>query len=117
MKKILALAATALMAVSLAVPATIVPTTPVAAQSFSFGFNIGRDRIRRSDWCDFRPWDCRPRFRPRRGISIDIGNARIRFRGSLSRSHVARCEARFRSYDWRTDTYLGYDGDRHRCRL
>lgn len=31
--------------------------------------------------------------------------------------HVERCEARFRSYDEETDTYLGYDGDRHRCRL
>lgn len=32
-------------------------------------------------------------------------------------SHVARCEARFRSYNARTDTYLGYDGDYHRCNL
>jgi len=31
--------------------------------------------------------------------------------------HVARCEARFRSYSARTDMYLGYDGDYHRCRL
>ncbi|MCD2470439.1 BA14K family protein [Jiella sp. MQZ9-1] len=31
--------------------------------------------------------------------------------------HVARCEARYRSYDRRTDTFLGYDGYRHRCRL
>lgn len=31
--------------------------------------------------------------------------------------HVERCYARFRSYDEETDTYLGYDGDRHRCRL
>jgi hypothetical protein len=33
------------------------------------------------------------------------------------RSHVARCEARYRSYDARTDTFLGYDGKRHRCNL
>nr|WP_245198853.1 BA14K family protein [Jiella mangrovi] len=31
-------------------------------------------------------------------------------------SHVARCRARYRSYDARTDTFLGYDGYRHRCR-
>lgn len=31
--------------------------------------------------------------------------------------HVARCEARFRSYDINTDSYLGFDGDWHRCRL
>ncbi len=29
---------------------------------------------------------------------------------------VAACEARFRSYDPATGTYLGYDGLRHRCR-
>ncbi len=39
---------------------------------------------------------------------------RVRPGGS---SHVARCEARYRSYDARTDTFLGYDGHRHRCRL
>jgi hypothetical protein len=32
-------------------------------------------------------------------------------------SHVARCEARFRSYNANTDTYLGYDGNYHRCTL
>ena len=36
---------------------------------------------------------------------------------SMSSGHVARCEARFRSYDRSTDTYLGNDGDRHRCTL
>jgi len=36
--------------------------------------------------------------------------------GSWS-SHVARCEARYRSYDERSDSFLGYDGDRHRCNL
>ena len=32
-------------------------------------------------------------------------------------SHVAACEHRFRSYDRSSDTYLGYDGKRHYCRL
>ncbi len=31
--------------------------------------------------------------------------------------HVARCEARYRSYNERTDMFLGYDGDYHRCNL
>lgn len=31
--------------------------------------------------------------------------------------HVEACEDRYRSYDERTDTFLGYDGLRHRCRL
>ncbi|HEY4202169.1 MAG TPA: BA14K family protein [Devosiaceae bacterium] len=36
--------------------------------------------------------------------------------GNIS-SHVARCEARFRSYDRGTDSYMGNDGYRHRCTL
>ena len=30
--------------------------------------------------------------------------------------HVAYCLNRYRSYHVGSDTYLGYDGDRHRCR-
>lgn len=36
---------------------------------------------------------------------------------NTSSAHVRACEARFRSYDVRSDTYLGYDGNRHRCNL
>ncbi|GLQ56285.1 BA14K family protein [Devosia nitrariae] len=32
-------------------------------------------------------------------------------------AHVAACYSRYRSYDEETDTFLGYDGYRHRCRL
>lgn len=35
----------------------------------------------------------------------------------LDRGHVARCYARYKSYDERTDTFLGYDGFRHPCNL
>lgn len=31
--------------------------------------------------------------------------------------HVARCAARYKSYDARTDTFLGFDGVRHPCNL
>ena len=31
--------------------------------------------------------------------------------------HVDRCYARYRTYDHRSDTYIGYDGYPHRCRL
>lgn len=31
--------------------------------------------------------------------------------------HVARCAAKYKSYDVRTDTFLGYDGIRHPCNL
>jgi hypothetical protein len=32
-------------------------------------------------------------------------------------SHVRRCSIRYRSYDPASDTYMGYDGYRHYCRL
>lgn len=32
-------------------------------------------------------------------------------------SHVQRCLARYRSYDPRTDTYVGYDGRLRYCQL
>lgn len=32
-------------------------------------------------------------------------------------SHVQACYNRYRSYDERTNTFLGYDGIRHQCRL
>ena len=35
----------------------------------------------------------------------------------LDRGHVARCYARYKSYDERTDTFMGYDGHRHLCNL
>ena len=31
--------------------------------------------------------------------------------------HVQACSARYRSYDVRSDSYMGYDGNRHRCNL
>ncbi|WP_416356936.1 BA14K family protein [Aureimonas phyllosphaerae] len=38
--------------------------------------------------------------------------------GTYTRSsHVDRCLARYRSYDPRTDTYVGYDGYERRCNL
>ena len=38
-------------------------------------------------------------------------------RGSSVSSHARRCEQRYRSYDRRTDTYVGRDGRRYYCRL
>jgi len=45
-----------------------------------------------------------------------IGGAASAARANSS-DHVAACEARYRSYDVRSDTFLGYDGIRHRCTL
>lgn len=36
---------------------------------------------------------------------------------AASSGHVQRCEARYKSYDASTNTYLGYDGKRHACNL
>lgn len=36
---------------------------------------------------------------------------------AFRRLHVARCEAKYESYDWRSDTFLGRDNLRHRCKL
>ncbi|MCB8839636.1 BA14K family protein [Aurantimonas sp. VKM B-3413] len=35
---------------------------------------------------------------------------------SVSAEHVAACARHYKSYDARTDTFLGYDGRRHYCR-
>ena len=37
--------------------------------------------------------------------------------GRVDNGHVARCYARYKSYDERSDTFLGYDGIRHLCNL
>lgn len=105
MKKILAFVSTIVMAGALALPAA-----PVAAQSFSFGFDAGP----RHSWCYWHPFDCRPRFHHRRAPSISFD---IHVGGPRLRGHVARCEARYRSYDRSRDAFKGYDGRWHRCRL
>lgn len=40
-----------------------------------------------------------------------------RVNGGGYESHVDACYARYRSYDERTDTFMGYDGIRRRCNL
>jgi hypothetical protein len=37
--------------------------------------------------------------------------------GSVDDDSYYRCKARYRSFDEESWTYLGYDGDRHYCRL
>jgi len=46
----------------------------------------------------------------------DYGYGYGGYSGGYSSAHVRWCLNRYRSYDPRTDTYLGYDGYRHRCR-
>jgi hypothetical protein len=92
---------------------------PAEAQSFSFGFGFGNSPhvYHHTPFYDYNwRWRHMPRFAPRHfvprtGVSIDIGPIH------LSVSHIARCEARFRSYNRHTDMYMGYDGRHHYCRL
>jgi hypothetical protein len=59
-------------------------------------------------------------------IGATIANSQPHYHGRYSgryrpasswEAHVARCYARYRSYDHRTDTYRGFDGHYHYCRL
>jgi hypothetical protein len=59
-------------------------------------------------------------------IGATIANSQPAYHGHYSggyqpanswEAHVARCYARYRSYDHRTDTYRGFDGHYHYCRL
>jgi hypothetical protein len=34
-----------------------------------------------------------------------------------SDEHIRTCKDTYRSYDPRTDSFLGYDGDRHQCQI
>ena len=52
-------------------------------------------------------------------IANSNNNARVIGRvgdGNYS-AHVAACYDRYRSYDEETDSFMGYDGVRHRCNL
>lgn len=53
------------------------------------------------------------------GATIANGNRGPGYYGHYSswERHVDRCYARYNTYDHRTDTFVGYDGYEHRCRL
>lgn len=50
-------------------------------------------------------------------LGAAVGSSLNRGGGSNWDAHVAACEDRYRSYNPRTDMFLGYDGQYHRCRL
>lgn len=58
----------------------------------------------------------RDEYRPRRH---QFRERRVRHQPRLSRweRHVRRCYNNYRSYDERSDTFIGYDGRERRCRL
>lgn len=49
-------------------------------------------------------------------FSFAFGAAMNGTSASMS-AHVRACQNRYRSYDTRTDSFLGYDGRHHLCRL
>lgn len=54
--------------------------------------------------------------------AIIVGSTQNRYRDDGYRyrrglSHVERCERRYRTYDRRTDTFIGYDGREYYCNL
>jgi hypothetical protein len=100
---ILAAAATFLTSISISAPA--------AAASFNWGFSTPWFGVQLDRGVSPRHFRYRDRayFGPfRYNTGFDLGS---------NRGHVARCEARYRSYDRSTDTYMGFDGKEHACRL
>lgn len=51
------------------------------------------------------------------GIGAAIANRLEDRWGDRWESHYRRCDARYKSYDWRTDTYVTRNGVRRLCRL
>lgn len=49
-------------------------------------------------------------------FGFEFGPTKKNLPGSMS-AHVRACEQKYRSYDARTDRFLGYDGLFHLCRL
>jgi hypothetical protein len=141
MRKIASAAVAVALAGVMALPA------PASAQSASFNLSFGQQDRFVGNYCDDHPswrgcddwrrnhhhWgrdDYRRWYgwhRPSLGsigagifgfaVGAAIANSVNNDRSGGYDSHVARCEARFRSYSAETDMYLGFDGDYHRCRL
>lgn len=132
MRKLLTLALAGLISGT----AMLAPVTPSMADPRDIYSNRGSqaeqwrlrnrdgDRHGRWDRDDRRNWSRRDRDRFDDNdlaagiVGLAVGTiAGAAIAGSSGNSHVARCEARYQSYDVRSDTYLGYDGYRHGCPL
>lgn len=136
---------TSAIAAGLAGIMAVTAPMPAYAQSVSIQFGAQQDRYI-STYCDRHPrdpdcWDWRDNRQHwgrshyqnfYRSHQTDMGGAMIAGifglaagaiisgaanSGRISSNHVDACYDRYRSYDARSDTFLGYDGLRHRCRL
>ena len=71
--------------------------------------------------CMTRTQNCRHYYRgyyyqtPWWALPLIIGGA-VTNHNHYGQSHARWCQSRYRSYDWRSNTYLGNDGYRHVCR-
>lgn len=111
MKSIYKLLGAACLIGGLAASTTIPAQAQDVGLSFgigSFGMHSGWNDNHRSDW----RWRNRHSHRSS-GFSISIDLPRV----VVSSSHARRCDNRYLTYDRFSDTYMGFDGDRHRCRL
>jgi BA14K-like protein len=45
------------------------------------------------------------------------GNNNVGYNNRSPADHLRACQTAYRSYDSRSDTYLGYDGNRHQCQI
>jgi hypothetical protein len=64
-------------------------------------------------WSRTHNWSSRSQYGSGVSFSIQLNTTRR----TTSSRHVELCEDRYVSYDRRTDTFLGFDGDRHYCSL
>ncbi len=139
MKKALsaALACVALGAIAFAQPAAAAPDRNHSQQSFMrhyCGSHPGdRDcwdwNHHRSHWNESRYHDWYGRHRREFGpddaaaalfgfaTGLVTGAINGAANGAANGSHTARCEAHYRSYNPRTDMFLGFDNRYHYCRL
>lgn len=92
-------------ALALAISLAAASSGPAQAQSITLSFD--RPHF------PFIMWP-HVRLSPRGHVAVRLGSDMPRW---MMAGHRARCDARYQSYDPWSDTYLGYDGDRHFCRL
>lgn len=120
--KTVTLAALALIGVGFAIPASAMPVTQGSAKyvpqseivkvdMWNGSHNYWRRHHRRHN-DDFR-FGFGLGFPLALGAAPFYGNRYYGYEGSGG--HVEYCMDRYRSYDLRTNTFMGYDGYRHEC--
>jgi len=88
------------------------------------GYNRGwgwRHRYYRHGWGHCGGWGCGGWGWGGLALTVPLGGYYGGYSGGYGSGygggHVEACLNRYRSYDPQSDTFMGYDGYRHRCRL